>query len=178
LESWGLGGGENSTILRVLKAVGLVETSNEPSDKYAEFMHSGTGPAVLGALIRQTYAPLFHAAHAPHKEPDDSLRNLFNIHSSGAQRTMDLQIQTFKALCDHASFDSVAEHAASPGHQAGRGSAGVGAPAPSTGSAPFHIDLHIHLPENKNSREYQYIIQDIAKFIFGREDVSERESDG
>jgi hypothetical protein len=30
------------------------------------------------------------------------------------------------------------------------------------------IDLHIHLPENKTARDYDSIIQDIAKYIYGR----------
>ena len=34
---------------------------------------------------------------------------------------------------------------------------------------PMQIDLHIHLPENKTTRDYEAIIQDIAKYIYGRQ---------
>src|SRR5689334_12904546 len=104
LRSWNLSGGENRTILRVLKAVGLVQPSGEPTDRYTEFMDANRGPSVLGQLVRRTYAPLFQASHEPHREPDDRLRNLFNIHSAGAKATMDFQIQTFKALADYGDF--------------------------------------------------------------------------
>jgi len=42
----------------------------------------------------------------------------------------------------------------------------------------IHIDLHIHLPENKSRRDYEYIFEDIARYIFGRnvtEDGNERD---
>ena len=36
-----------------------------------------------------------------------------------------------------------------------------------------NINLHIHLPEGKSSRDYQYIIQDIAKYIYRYSDVGD-----
>ena len=38
-----------------------------------------------------------------------------------------------------------------------------------TGVPAIHIDLHIHLPENKTTRDYEAIIQDIARYIFKQE---------
>jgi hypothetical protein len=31
-----------------------------------------------------------------------------------------------------------------------------------------HIDLHIHLPENKSRRDYEAIIEDIGRYIYGK----------
>jgi hypothetical protein len=171
LASWGLGGGENMTITRVLKSLGLVAPSGEPTEAYTGFMREGTGPTVLGGLIRAKYAPLFGASLAPHKDPADSLRNLFNIHSSGAKGTIDYQIQTFKALCDYADLDAPGARVASviTGTSTPRGATPGGTPQDPAGTAAIHIDLHIHLPEKASSRDYQYIIQDIARFIMGKD---------
>jgi hypothetical protein len=51
--------------------------------------------------------------------------------------------------------------------------------APNAGGTPdlppIKIDLHIHLPENKTTRDYEAIIQDIARYIYGRKELgSER----
>lgn len=166
LAGWGLSGGENLTIVRVLKALGLLNNSGEPTDVYTAFMATGSGPVAMGTQIRSVYAPLFNAAHEPHREPDDRLRNLFNIHSAGAPTTITFQMQTFKALCDYADFSATSVAAAPPVRAA---APGVTTPTdPSPGQPQVHIDLHIHLPPDKSSRDYQYIIQDIAKFIFGR----------
>jgi Family of unknown function (DUF5343) len=168
LAAWGLGGGANLSIIRVLKAVGLVSENNEPTENYIAFMREGTGPAVLAQLIRRTYAPLFEASHAPYRESAENLRNLFNIHSGGG--TIDLQIQTFKALADSANFEaSTAEDVTASS------SAGIPTVAKNQSDAQagnrigpaVRIDLHIHLPPGKSSREYQYIIQDIARYLYG-----------
>lgn len=181
LAAMGLTGGENQSILRVLRQIGLTNINNEPTEQYIAFMREGTGPGVLGQLVKQTYGALFGAALRPYSESPENLRNLFNIHSGGT--TIDLQIQTFKALCDFSSFDEVGNTSAGA---AGLPGGDPTTPASRVGSRgalgpEIHIDLHIHLPPGKTSRDYQYIIQDIARYLYGspgeegeREDNRER----
>jgi hypothetical protein len=96
------------------------------------------------------------------------LRKFFNIHSGGAEATIELQVQTFKALCEHADFtanSSDGKATGSPGRSESLGvNGGDGVPP----LPPIKVDLHIHLPENKTTRDYEAIIQDIAKYIYGR----------
>jgi hypothetical protein len=125
---------------------------------------------VLANAIREVWAPLFEHSHEPHKEDDSTLRNFFNIHSGGGEQTIGYQIQTFKAACDHADFVGESQTPASTatGTTGSKPPSGMlGATQPS-GEAAIHIDLHIHLPENKTRRDYEYIFEDIAKYIFGR----------
>ena len=80
---------------------------------------------------------------------------------------MRLQILTFRTLADHAAF----EGAAAPESQEtpdGRGLLTRGQTMTGQDLPQVQIDLHIHLPENKTSRDYQAIIQDIAKYIYGK----------
>lgn len=170
LQSWGLPkGGNPLTAVRVLKKLGLLSTSGEPQEAYVEFMKQGTGPRALAARIKDHYRVLFENSHSPQTDSTDALKNLFNIHSGGGEATLDLQIQTFKALCEHADFTGAkpaAEGSDAGANDAGQsGSGGGGAP----GLPPIKVDLHIHLPENKSTRDYEAIIQDIAKYIYGRE---------
>lgn len=168
LKSWGFKDSNDNSIIRVLKAVGLVGGDNVATDDYVAFMHKGTGPAHLASKIRQVYAPLFEASHSPHKEANDTLENLFNIHSGGASGTIAQQIQTFKALCDHADFAAAGANVAT----APVGSAATQAPPAAGGVAggatTVHIDLHIHLPGNKTRRDYEYMFEDIARYLYGR----------
>jgi Family of unknown function (DUF5343) len=173
LKSWGFPDNNDYTMLRVLKAVGLLNVNSEPTDLYTQYMRIGVGPAVLAEPIKKIYEPLFNASHAPYKEPTEQLQNLFNIHSGGGASALDAQIQTFKALCENTSFDalspvpSAALSAASSvpgGPRAAPASAIVGSPV-------VNINLHIHLPENKTRRDYEAIIEDIGRYIFGRTDT-------
>lgn len=168
LKAWDLKDTNDQTIIRVLKALGLVGPSNEPTDRYVEFMTPGKGPKLLAQAVKEVWGPLFGLSHQPHKEDDPTLKNYFNIHSGGSPATLALQIQSFKAVCDFADFSatSVAPTSASiaQGSAAPLMAQGVGA-----GNGPtIHIDLHIHLPENKSRRDYEYIFEDIAKYIYGK----------
>jgi hypothetical protein len=170
MQSWGFRDTNDLSILRVLKAIGLLSQSNEPTPLYTNFMSLNGGAAALAQPVKDLYSSLFGATHAPYKETADSLKNLFNIHSGGSPTTLDLQIQTFKALAESTTFD--VDLAAAP---AARQLAGVSPSAsnPAFSSnghsdVPVHINLHIHLPENKSRRDYEAIIEDIGRYIYGR----------
>jgi hypothetical protein len=111
-------------------------------------------------------------------ESNEKLQNLFNIHSGGGDRALDQQIQTFKALCENATFDktSVATGviaAGAPGQIfAAANPSNAGA---SIGQPVVNINLQIHLPENKSRRDYEDIIEDIGHHIFGRTSGDRRE---
>ncbi len=171
--SWGCADKVNNnsrSAVAVLKKVGLLGSGGDPNSLYSEFMNKTTGPVALGNKLREVYSDIFSASHSPQSDGDEALETLFNQHAGGSENVVRLQIQTFKALCDSASFS---------GTNAPGAAAGVGAAASNSGAAtsandggpglpPVKIDLHIHLPENKTTRDYEAIIQDIAKYIYGR----------
>ena len=146
----------------------LLNDKNEPTELYGRFMSIDGGAALLGPEIRRVYAPMFQASHTPYSENTEKLQNLFNIHSGGGERALDQQIQTFKALCENASFDQAAPTSSASGastdRTAAQGLTGVGYNNPPV----ININLHIHLPENKTRRDYEDIIEDIGRHIFGR----------
>jgi hypothetical protein len=170
LRAWGFKDSNDYSILRVVKAVGLLNDRSEPSDLYTKFMDMNEGARALGPEIQRIYAPLFQASHQPYEENNEKLKNLFHIHSGGSPAVIDLQIQTFKALCENAVFgdrDAVAPKASAVATQA---RIARGSPPQAAQAGPMvHIDLHIHLPENKSRRDYEDIIENIARHIFGRQ---------
>ncbi len=170
LKGWGFTSSNDRCIPGILKKLNFLDSSGVPNQNYESFMLGGSGPATMGAQIRRVYAPLFQASHRPHEEND--LKRLFHIHSGGSESVVNYQIQTFKALCEFASFESLSSDSQTTTD--GQVTAGGAHPTTGRGSAgdsgPFiHIDLHIHLPENKTTREYEGIIQDIARYIYMRE---------
>jgi hypothetical protein len=178
LQGWGYKDGNDYSMLRVLKAVNLLNDKNEPTQTYSQFMNLDGGPAVLGLEIKRLYAPLFTASHKPYDENTEKLKNLFNIHSGGGDRSLELQMQTFKALCESAVFDVVATANLITSATLA-GAASVATNSGGAGLAPgqpiVNINLHIHLPENKSRRDYETIIEDIGRYIFGRVNGDRRE---
>lgn len=168
LKAWNVSNVNDTSPVNVLKKLGLLGQAGEPTNLYVEFMKTGTGPGVLAERIRDVYKVLFENCHAPQSESEEELKKLFNIHSGGGEDAMRYQIQTFKALCEYANFSS-----ASPGDELSPGEAASGAGTvvrqPVGKLPPIQVDLHLHLPENKTSRDYEAIIQDIARYIYGRD---------
>jgi uncharacterized protein DUF5343 len=155
--------------LLYLKKIGLLGPSGEPTVHYSEFMKTGSGPAVLAQRIRGNYRELFENSLAPQSETDEELRKLFHIHSGGGEDAMRLQVQTFKALSEHANFNA-SPAGGETGTNGTRGGAGTATDRRDGEQQlpPIQVDLHIHLPENKTTRDYEAIIQDIARYIYGR----------
>jgi hypothetical protein len=176
LKSWGLTDSNATTIPRVLKALGLLASNGDVTSYYEAFMQPSTGPAVLGTRVRELYSPLFQASHHPYKENHEELKRLFHIHSGGSAATINFQMQTFKALCEFSTFDgppvAVATAALGIAPESPRLPGGASSNGDIRGALGIHIDLHIHLPENKAARDYEAIIQDIAKYIYRYEDVA------
>lgn len=167
LKGWGVSNNNNATTaISVLKKLGLLNGSGEPTEIYVSYMKTGVGPATLGQRIKETYRILFENSHAPHKESQEELKKLFHIHSGGGNDAMRLQVSTFKVLADHADFNEAAASISDfdAGGDQSRSSSGPG----NLSLPPVKIDLHIHLPENKSTRDYEAIIQDIARYIYGR----------
>jgi hypothetical protein len=155
-----------------MKAVNFLNDRNEPTEIYAAFMNLGEGGKSLGPEIKKVYAPFFQASHEPYNESNEKLKNLFNIHSGGGDKTIDNQIQTFKALCENAIFDGQLLNggkARNDSQITNDGAVIEGVASTGRSQAPaVHINLHIHLPENKSRRDYEDIIEDIGRYIFGK----------
>lgn len=168
LKGWNVSKSSNArTAIAVLKKLGLLSLAAEPTDQYTEFMKTGAGGNILAQRVREVYRVLFENSHAPQNEPADELKKLFNIHSGGGEDAMRLQVQTFKVLSEFADFAGARSAASDP-----NGSSSQQTIAPEAGERrlpPIQLDLHIHLPDNKTTRDYEAIIQDIAKYIYGRE---------
>jgi hypothetical protein len=176
LRSWEFPDSNDYTMIRVLKAVGLVDASNQPTEIYARYMQLDGGSAALAEPIKQVYKPLFLASHTPYSESNEKLKNLFNIHSGGGERTLDQQIQTFRALCENTSFDTPASAPQHTPATDGVSNAGLALPAQQTSAGPaVNINVHIHLPENKSRRDYEAMIEDIGRYIFGRTGSAHRD---
>lgn len=161
LKVWGLKNTNDQTILRVLKKLGLLSPAGEPTAHYTEFMKKETGPAVLGERIKAVYETLFQNVKNPEKATTEELTNFFNINSGGGEKTIRFQIDTFKALAAHATFDDVS--------QLGQSSTSTGddnGARKSTNEPVLRIDLHIHLPENKSKADYDAIIESIANRLY------------
>ncbi len=165
LQTWGLKDSNARTIIGVIRELGLIDSSSIPTDNYINFMRNETGAASLSVRIKETYAKLFETNLEPYKDSQENLKNFFNIHSGGGEKAIQLQVQTFKTLCEYADFSSTIIESNAPPSNSPR----VSAPVPvQQNGVQIHINLHIHLPENKSRADYEESFKDIAKNIIDK----------
>lgn len=125
LKTWRATSTNDASPIRVLKEVGLLSSNGEPLPAYAAFMEAPPkGPRALGARLREVYKDLFQTSHEPHKNHGE-LNTFFKIHGGGSERTIDFQIQTFKALSEFADFTATGD-APNDERELGNGSGGSG----------------------------------------------------
>lgn len=167
IKAWGFKNTNDQSIIRVLKTIDLVSPGGEPTKSYEEFMQPGKGPAALGRQIKQVYPTLFSTVLNPGTAPHDELKSFFNTYGGGSEKVVQLQIQTFKAMAQYATFgasDPLEQEDAVPGDNfSGEQNHRNGSSNPT-----IRIDLHIHLPENKTKADYDSILEGIAKHIYGK----------
>jgi hypothetical protein len=167
LKTWGFKDTNDASILRVLKKIGMLTDGGEPTAVYSNYMKKDSGPIALGEKVMEVYRDLFANVSDPPHASNEDLTNYFNINSGGSEGTIQYQLSTFKALADNSKFDS------SGGDRGGvdEAKAPLGNSERSNYSGPgLHIDLHIHLPENKTKSDYDAIFQSIAQHLYKKED--------
>ena len=164
IKAWGIKDNNARTALSVVKALGLIDGSDSPTNHYVDYMKNDSGPANLAARIKDIYAQLFQTSHEPYRDSLENLRNFFNINSGGSEATINYQIQTFKTLCEFGDFAGQPNH----NNSGSNGSSGNGSSNQGGGNSnpTVNINLHIHLPETKSRADYEEIIKDIAKYIY------------
>lgn len=162
--TWGIKNTGVGRTLGVLREIGLIDPSGVPTTDYVAYMTAGTGGLALGQKIKERYKELFEHYTEPQNASNSDLKNFFNIHSGGAEKTIEYQISTFKALAEFASFDGTY----TPPNSTGVAGNPKGDNTPRGGSAQIHFDLHIHLPEGKNTSDYESIIRAISDYIVAK----------
>ena len=165
LKVWGLKNTNDKSVLRVLKAVELLSPSGEPTNNYISFMRKDNGPATLGRQVKRVYSTLFENITNPEKASNDELRSFFNIHSGGSEDTIRFQIETFKALASYATFGESDPLEKSQDEVFNNGKT-QGKPKDPSEGPTIHIDLHIHLPENKTKADYDALMESIATHLY------------
>lgn len=115
LKTVGMTSSNDRTILPVLKFLGFIDESGEPTRLWREYQ-SEKPEGVLGRAIIDAYSDVFRHFPAANLRSKDELRRYFARKSDASPHTIDKTVSTFKTLCRWAEFDgSVDPNAAAQG---------------------------------------------------------------
>jgi len=109
LQSVGFKSSNDRYLIPILKALGFLDSSGVPTDRWRAYRDKGKAKGVLAAAITETYSSLFETYPDAFRRDNEALRNYFSTHSSNLNdSTLQLVVRTFKTLCESADFESPA----------------------------------------------------------------------
>jgi uncharacterized protein DUF5343 len=106
----GMKGGSPKPIIPFLKRIGFLGTDAAPTELYKAFRNAGQSGVAVAQAMRIGYKALFDMNERAHELPDPELKGLV-VQATGLEeksRVVQLILQTFKILKQHAAFGATA----------------------------------------------------------------------
>lgn len=173
LASIGFGGGDNQSMLRVLRNVGLIGQDGVPTETWKHF-RGGDRVAIAGA-VRAAYSQLYDIYPDAHQKDDEAITTFFRTHTSLADGPQRLCVRTFRALAKVGDFAASASgppsHPTAAGAHIPRAASPVApaAPAPVAPGSPLSltVNIQLELPASADGAVYDKLFEAMAKHLRG-----------
>jgi len=95
-------------MIPMFKAMGFIDDSGVPLDRYKRFRDPSQAGAALAEGMREAYVDVFAADQKAQNMSAEALKGLFIRLSGKSEPVAEKMATTFKALAAHANFDAVA----------------------------------------------------------------------
>jgi len=177
LKTIGFKSSNDTTLLGVLKTVGLVDSSGVPTSVWSSY-RGAHHRKVLGNAIRTGYAELFAVYPDAWQRANSEIEHVFSTSSSAGKQVIAKTVATFKALCECGEFGALDEQS-TPTVHTGPLHAPVSQPSASlppevprgTQIPSVHIDIQIHISPEASADQIDQIFKSMSKHLYGAKDV-------
>ena len=156
----------------VLKALGFIDDSGTPQQRYFDFLDQTQSRRVLAEAVREAYDDLFRVNKDAYKLSEDEIKNKLKTLTRGekSDNVLGLMAKTFRALCDYATWDAAPKapptEAADKPEEKPKVNAEKTVPLPRTGQAlGLHYNIEIHLPPTRDSAVYDAIFKSLRDHL-------------
>jgi hypothetical protein len=176
LEGLGFKSTTDRLVIGVLKAIGFLSDSGEPTQRYFEFLDQSQSGRVLAEGVQEAYAELFQVNKTAHDLSNTDVRNKLKTLTQGqfSDSVLDKMAMTFKALAAQADF-AVGSKAVTPRESAetqptaaeARGEESVveRASSHSVRLGGLVYNIQIHLPESRDPAVYDVLFRSLKEHL-------------
>lgn len=176
LETVGFKSTNDRPLVTILKALGFLDDSGVPTDRWAAYQDKSRAGAVMAEAIREAYSGLFQIYPDAQRKDNEAVHNYFASQSDLSEGTIGHAVRTFKTLCGLADWDAdpkaVAEAAegtrTTPLPTSLAKSAGDGKVAVTSNlmSVPaININLQLELPATDDSSVYDALFKSMREHL-------------
>lgn len=177
LEDLGFKSSNDRLITGVLKGLGFLNETGEPTQRYYAFLDQTQSKKILAVGIQEAYEDLFNLRRDAQNMSQDEVKNKLKTLTQGQKgdKVIDAMARTFKTLCDYADWSEpesvvkksepeVVKEDVSEVNQAPSSHAVL--PTETKQNAlGLCYNIQIHLPETTNMAVYDAIFQSIKKHL-------------
>jgi len=164
LKDWGFSSSNDRAFIPLLKALGFLSATGQPTQRYHDYRDHSRSKSILGEGLREAYHDLFLITANPKEGDRDAIKGKFKSYHNASDNTAYNQAATFYALLKLADLEepkktpkvtAVASEQPSP----------PSPPAPSEAAkAPsFHYNIQVHLPATKDVEVYNAIFKSLRE---------------
>lgn len=171
LESLEFKSNSDRLIINLLKALGFLDDSGKPKDRYFRFLDQTQGPSVLAEAIREAYQDLFKVNTKANELGKPDVVNKFKTLSQGqySESVLDKMAMTFTALSKLGDFKS-APSAATAAEAIEEKQSDAKSEQGSAHHSPMRLgglvyNIQIVLPESRDPAVYDALFQSLRKHL-------------
>ena len=180
LEDLGYKSSNDRLILGVLKSLGLLNDTGEPTQRYYDFLDQTQSKKVIATGIQEAYEDLFNLKRDAQNMSQEEVKNKLKTLTQGSKgdKVIDSMARTFKTLCDYADWSEIPinsqvnstsasknnDISEKPDYVVQNSPKSVEA-KPISNQLGLHYNIQIHLPETTNMAVYDAIFQSIKKHL-------------
>lgn len=173
LEDLGFSSSNDRLYVGVFKALGLIDDSGQPTQRYFEFIDQSQTGKILAQGIEEAYEDLFNLRKDAQNLTNDEVKNKLKTLTQGqkSDKVIGLMASTFKALCGLANWDKKATKGDEPTvisrHEQPQQATHLreAEPTDNTKGMNLHYNIQVHLPETTNMAVYDAIFQSLKKHL-------------
>lgn len=178
LEDLGYKSSNDRLIVGVLKALGLLNETGEPTQRYYNFLDQTQSKKIIAIGIQEAYEDLFNIKRDAQNMTQDEVKNKLKTLTQGSKgdKVIDSMARTFKTLCDYADWSSDTGSEPSNTQTVDSTTEDLSITQKdfsatstkntlTTNGLGLHYNIQIHLPETTNMAVYDAIFQSIKKHL-------------
>lgn len=172
LEDLGYKSSSDRLIVGMLKALGFLMDTGEPTQRYFDFLDQTQSKKVMAIGIQEAYEDLFNLYTKAYSLSNDEVKNKLKTITQGQKgpKVIESMARTFRVLCDYADWSDVSnkrvddekETNNKPEEKLGEKDREE---KNTTSQIGLVYNIQIHLPETSNMAVYDAIFQSLKKHL-------------
>jgi Family of unknown function (DUF5343) len=171
LKDWGFSSSNDRAFLPLLKQIGFLTPTGQPTQRYHDYRDHSRSKVVMGEALKEAYHDLFLIKANPTPADSKAIEGKFKSFHNVSDNVAQLMSKTFFALLALADISGARASSAAPTVKSDSSESTVMEPPGNSSQqslsqvslAGFHYNIQIHLPATKDVEVYNAIFKSLKE---------------